>query len=423
MKNKILISLLATTILSAGLLTGCGEEYVDTGLSGSIKLYSSIANGDLAKYEKEIADEYMKINRNVQIEIVPVSQSDMEATVLADLSANTLPDAYYSDQALAATMEYKGLAVDNALYASKFFTQTYTGGVLGGVTVNDNLIMIPMSADPVVLIFRSDWLSEKTSFDTIETFAELKRAANILTSDGKYGIGLIGKNDPQGYSVFMSYLKSFGINEAFKASHGNWDSDFYTDQFAIALQEFYDLAITRGYSPNRMSQTGYAETLLDFSSETTAMVFVKYSDIYKILEVNPDLEGKIGVATVPRAEAETTIANFEGYVVCETSKNKSLVNDYLAFMASHETLKDAIGYKLPLESNLIANDERYRDDFSKVALRSVVIAADPPVFPNTNGIYAIAMETFNSMVDFGLSASDLTPRAVGDTKTFIAKNT
>ncbi|EGB92429.1 MAG: sugar ABC transporter substrate-binding protein [Clostridium sp.] len=400
--------------MCAAVLAGCGKgEAAKTDDKkaedpGKVKLtlMSSLQTETEAGLEKAMADQYMKENPDVEIELIGVPMNEMSKKVIALNTSDDLPDAFSIAAEFIPVAAEMGILADHTELLGEDYLEGLADTVIEEASIDGVMRMSPWFVIPTGLVYRADWL-EETNRDGIETMDEFKEIAREFTRDGHWGFSMVGTNNSSGVSRFSQFVKAYGVEEVFQDESGKWKTDLTGDKFKQALQDFVDLAIKDKVVPPGVTETGYPEASSYFAQEQTGLMITGSNALGAILSANPDLEGKLASVPVPKEERHSAALNVGGYAVTKSCEHPEEMADFLKFLTDKE---QAVQFALDT-GRLPVNDEALEDEaFKDPAFHGFIQAVNHVVpqnrFPKYTEVWDIMGEAYNTMMGNGTSIDD-----------------
>ncbi len=383
-------------------------------------ILSSAQTEQNADFELDMANSFMAANPNVTIEFIPAASNDIPQKFVQLSTADQTPDAVITTQDLIMLADGMGLLIDHHDVLSQEYIDSMIDAAYNESLVDGRMLQIPWFAVPTGLIYRSDWL-EEIGMDTIDTMEDLTKVAELFTTGDRWGFSMVGMNNGSGTSRFAPYARAYGVDDAYLDADGNWVSDYTTDKFRNALQDFVNLDLVSGAVPPGAAEAGYPEASNYFAQEKTGLMITGSNAIGVIVETNPELEGKIGCVPVPKEERYISSVNPMGYSITTACENPELLAEYLLFMANAENAATfaALSGRLPTTIPAMAEID---DPALLGFIDAMEYAYTPPTFPGISELYNIAGEAYNSMLGGGVSIDEAMARVESKVEALLAEH-
>ncbi|MEM1286718.1 MAG: sugar ABC transporter substrate-binding protein [Pseudomonadota bacterium] len=206
MRQTLIASLAATTILAAG---AANAQQVTLQFWDNQQTESG-----LSQFQQAAVDRFMEENPDIAIEVTTIPYPEYQQRLLTAVQGGNAPDIATLDQiwvgAFAQAGAVANLAEDAAgagLSRDQFF-----GGAWDSAMVDDGLFGIPFNVDVWQFSFYNEDLLSEAGVDpsSLTTWEGLRAAAEALTSDGQFGVGLFGHRGEDTVVVVNSFIFSNG---------------------------------------------------------------------------------------------------------------------------------------------------------------------------------------------------------------------
>ena len=356
--RKTVATVLASTLLVMGILTGCGSKSADTGNSSDkVTTISVWGMGEEAKSIPKIAELFVAENPNIKVDVQTLPWDTAHDKLLTAVASKKGPDVvqmgttWIPEFANAKALmdltpyldEYPGLKQENF----------YPGSVETG-TFEDSYVGIPWYIDTRVLYYRTDLLNEVGYDQAPKTWEEMIDASKKLTArgEGKYGFSLDVKE--QSLSFMLARQNGSTLFDADGKPLFNQpefvDTVKYMQQFFTDKSTPMDLGI---------------DAVQGFRGDGITPMFI--SGPWMVQMINdqaPELEGKWATAVLP-AGKENNFSSLGGanLSIFEFTKNQEASLKFVEFMAKPETQLKWMELTKSLPSSQEAwNDPVLQDD-------------------------------------------------------------
>ena len=290
----------ATAVLAATGLVACSSPSGSddsSGAPGSIRVADYYtdepANTIIGDALEECGD-----TAGVTIEHESVPSGDYLAKVLQQSSSRTLPDIQMLDAQDLPTIASSGALVD--VTERGVPTDNIAENVLELGTFEDTVYGLAPTVGTVALFYNVDML-EEAGIEPPRTWADMKSAAQALTTSDRYGIAFSAKNDGQGSYAFLPLFWSAGATE----------DELDSTAAQKALQFEVDL-VADGSASESVVQWGNSDVGDRFLSGEAAMALTSATQMSK-LDEDKSLSYKIIETPVPEAGG-TAVAPLGGEV-------------------------------------------------------------------------------------------------------------
>ena len=357
--------------------------------------------------EKQIADDFQRLNPNIKIEFSGVPMNDLYAKLTALATANDLPDAFFMTSEFKTTAVELGMVENLRNVFSAGELDAFVPAALEDASVGNNLVYLPFFATPPALIYRTDWLEAKGLKPPVtwDDFRAVCKAITEVTPFGpRYGFAQLAMRNGSAAARFLYMMRTFGIKELYQKPDNSWASDIGTPKFKEMLQMFTDFALVDKISPPGVIETGYPEAAQSFASGLTGMMITGPNAVGTIYVQNPDLKGKIGSVPIPRdvQHASTMVQN--GYSVNPKSSKKDAYVKWMNFVTNdaNSISFNAISGRIPTKKSLSSAPE-----LSTPAMKGFVEAMNYtymlPLHPGFAEIQDVVAEAYQNTIALGMS--------------------
>lgn len=206
MKKTLFASLAASTMLSTSVahaqeitLQFWDNQQTESGLS---------------EFQQAAVDRFMEENPDIAIEVTTIPYPEYQQRLLTAVQGGNAPDIATLDQIWVGAFAQAGAVAnlaDNAA-SSGLARDQFFGGAWDSAVFNDGLYGIPFNVDVWQFSFYNKDLFEEAGIDpaSISTFEGLRAAAEALTGDGQFGVGLFGHRGEDTVVVVNSFIFSNG---------------------------------------------------------------------------------------------------------------------------------------------------------------------------------------------------------------------
>ncbi|MFD0712878.1 ABC transporter substrate-binding protein [Paenibacillus sp. GCM10027626] len=411
-RNKTILSLSLVMMLMAGTaLAGCSSSTGQTG-GGNGSNKGSAGSGDnnggtaatgetvdwsqveadirfvypgTSELEKELAEQFKAKMKEkypkVNIEYMFLSWNDMEKKLAVMINSNDWPDMTMT-QDVTNLVQLKGLAdLTPFLNAadSKIKRDNFLPGTLEYVSRGDAVYYIPNLVNSFSLMVNEAMLEEAgMKLDELRTWADVERAAELMTKDGKYGFGY-----PLGAS-------RFAFRVPFTAGYSNElvlddTSETSKQKYLETLQHMQNL---EKFQPKAHLTWGYPEMFRAFSNGEVGMIAAGTFFSANVYSINPDIMNTaraIPYPSGPSAAKPQAPVSSVGVAMFEGSKHKELVWKLMEEWSSAE---------FNTTQAATVNISAFKD-----ANLEAIIEKAESIYPKTIDGHKRLLEDFNAMVN------------------------
>jgi len=447
MKKKFLSITMGTVLLLSTVLTGCGgnggsgdssasadqpaanttettpapaEPAGDTAAADAANTADSASDGEkvhlkwaawdisLITYWNDLANKYMELNPNVEIELVDFGSNDYSNVLATELSGSGTDFDVVSikDVPSYATLVGKGVLepLDSYITQDSVDLAKYAG-VTDQVTVDNSLYELPFRSDIWLVFYNKDVFDAKnldypTNDMTIEEYDALARAV----SDDAFGEEIYGSH----YHTWSSTIQLFGILDG-KHSILDKNYDFMIPYYEMVLAEEDD-GICQKYTDLKTESLHYSAA---FSEGNVAMINMGSWFVTTLInnlasgEYDASLCGNWGIASYPHPDgvaAGTTLGAITGLAITSESQKKDAAWDFIKWVSGEEGAAVlASSGNFPAISNdevtaaIASMDGFPQDEQSREALKTTAVYLEAPYGDDLAEISPI-LGTYHEMI-------------------------
>lgn len=168
----------------------------------------------LSQFQQEAVDRFMEENPDIAVEVTTIPYPEYQQRLLTAVQGGNAPDIATLDQIWVAAFAEAGAVVDLTAMADEagLSRDGFFGGAWDSAVYNGALYGIPFNVDVWQFSFYNADLLEEAGIepDTLTTFEGLRTAAEALTGDGQFGVGLFGHRGEDTVVVVNSFIFSNG---------------------------------------------------------------------------------------------------------------------------------------------------------------------------------------------------------------------
>lgn len=330
--RKPITSLVASTVLITGILTGCGSNSTENNNSGAKETTITVwGMGEEAKAIPKMAEIFEGENPGIKVNVQALPWDTAHDKLLTAVASKKGPDVvqmgttWIPEFANAKALmdltphldKYPGLKQDN-FYPGSVETATYEGTYVG----------VPWYIDTRVLYYRSDLLKEVGYDQAPKTWAEMQDASKKLADrgQGKYGFAL----DVKEQSLAFMLARQNG-STLFDAAGKPL---FNQPEFADAVK-YMNSYFVNGSAPMDLG----IDAIQGFRGEGVAPMFISGPWMVNMIKDQaPELEGKWATAVLP-AGKDNNFSTLGGsnMSVFQYTQNEEASLKFVEFMAKPET--------------------------------------------------------------------------------------
>lgn len=332
--RKTLATVLATTLLLMGVLTGCssgnnnkaegttgGEEQVTINVWGM---------GEEAKSLPTIAEDFMKENPNIKVNVQALPWDTAHDKLLTAVASKKGPDVVQMGTTWIPEFASAKALMDLTPYLDQYpelkQENFYPGSVETG-TYEDAYVGVPWYIDTRVLYYRTDLMKEVGYDEAPKTWEELADAAQKLAArgEGKYGISL----DPKEQSLGFMFARQNGS----KLFDENNKPLFNQPEFVEAV----DYMASFFHNGSNATDVGL-DAIQGLKGDGIVPMFISGPWMVKLInEQAPELEGKWATAVLPAKDNNFSTLGGSNLSVFQYTKQPDAAMKFVSYMSKPET--------------------------------------------------------------------------------------
>jgi ABC-type glycerol-3-phosphate transport system substrate-binding protein len=168
----------------------------------------------LSQYQQAAVDRFEKENPGIKVEVTTVPYPEYQQRLLTAVQGGNAPDVATLDQIWVGAFAKAGavLPLDDLAKTAGIKPDTFFKGAWDSANYDGKLWGIPFNVDVWSFTYYNNKLFQDAGVDpqTLSTWDGFKAAAEKLTGNGKYGIGLFAGKGEDTVVVLDSYIFSNG---------------------------------------------------------------------------------------------------------------------------------------------------------------------------------------------------------------------
>jgi ABC-type glycerol-3-phosphate transport system substrate-binding protein len=291
----------------------------------------------LSEVQQAAVDRFMEENPDIAVEVTTIPYPEYQQRLLTAVQGGNAPDIATLDQIWVGAFAEAGAIADlsGMAEAAGLTRDAFFGGAWDSAVYDGTLYGIPFNVDVWQFSFVNEALFEAAGIDpqSIATFDGLRAAAEALTGDGQFGVGLFGHRGEDTVVVVNSFIFSNG-----GAVLDEGGACALAEPAAVeAMTYLQDLA---QFAP---------DGILNASSGSMRELFLNGSlaiEFWPALE-QPTLQASDidwGFVNGTAPEGMTPVGTFGGWnlAVFESSENKEAAQRFVEFMVREDVNGDVV---------------------------------------------------------------------------------
>jgi ABC-type glycerol-3-phosphate transport system substrate-binding protein len=399
---------LAAASASVVALAGCSGGGESDGGVTTLELWT-FYQGSEADFVQKWVDDYNASHTDVQVKNTVVSQTDYTTTLIPTALANgSAPDILYVEPSTFTKYAESGALADLTPYYTDELKADILPAVLDSATYDGKLLALPTELETLGL-FYDQKLLDSEGIQPPKTWAELKSAADKLTTDDRYGLAL--PVEDSGYTLFNFWPFMWMAGADVRNAAGDYTVD--TPEMADAL-DFWGSFQQSGDSPSTLQIGPW-----DVGNIATGVAAMQESGSYAIKATETDYkDASIGVVPLPSPDGSNnvTVAGGQKLAVNAASKHVKEAADFIFSGFGSDDISVASGwvteakFAYPARQSVIdANQDVFTEGLRANFTDFYDTARPEPSYP---AVVTDAMRTALQDVMFGgMSGADAAKKA------------
>ncbi|MBN7793451.1 sugar ABC transporter substrate-binding protein [Microbacterium esteraromaticum] len=360
-------------------------------------------NPDASAFYDAVSEAFEE-ETGATVTIEEVQWADAHDRFVTSIAGGTTPDIAETGTTWTAEFADAGalLPIDEYVDAEAGLRDDLVEGLAVAGTYDEKLYGMPWYAGVRALMYRTD-VFEELGLEVPTTWDEIVTAGEAIKAAKPEMMAFPVPGDAE----FQVYPWVWGAGGEIATLEGDtWTSELDSAESRAGLQFYTDLATKHGFSS--AGATTWRETDLSdaFSQGNVAMMLNGSWTPNALVEANPELEGKIGAATIPAQDGGVAPSVLGGshLSVFNTTKNADLAWEFVKLMTTGEFAEQWAaetgyfpGVASAMEEALASTDPL----IAPFAQQMVEGGASVPVTPNFGAVQA--KKTTNAMLQSILS--------------------
>jgi multiple sugar transport system substrate-binding protein len=315
-------------ILLLGVLSGCSEKSsgADT---DTITVW---AMGEEAKHLSEQTKKFEDNNPGIKVKVQALPWDTAHDKLLTAVASGNGPDVLQLGTSWVPEFADAGALLNLTPYLEDnpdFDPSGFFEGAAASMKHGEEVVSIPWYVDVRVIYYRTDLLAEVGYDKAPETWEELKDAATKLANRSSDDYGFVHGFADQFAAVYWPWQNGSDV----VTSDGQ--TDFESKEFKEAM-EYYVSFFEEGLSPINEP----ANVINSFVNGTMPMFIDAPWRANDLTNNYPDLEGKWGIAMMPKKETRTSLVGGSNLAIFHKSKNVDNAIKLISYLSESQTQKE-----------------------------------------------------------------------------------
>lgn len=325
------------TTASAATLAFASAAYAD-GHATTLQFWDNQqTESGLSQFQQEAVNRFMEENPDIVVEVTTIPYPEYQQRLLTAVQGGNAPDIATLDQIWVGAFAEAGAISDLTDFAASAGLErdAFFGGAWDSAVYNEKLYGIPFNVDVWQFSFYNEDLLTAAGVDpeSLTTFEGLRTAAEALTKDGQFGVGLFGHRGEDTVVVVNSFIFSNGGEVL--ASDGS--CALHEAPAVEAMTYLQDLA---QFAPDGILNANSGNMRELFLNGSLAIEF------WPALEQPTLQESEInwGFVNGTAGAGGTAVGTFGGWnlAVFETSENQEAAQKFIEFMVREDVNGDVV---------------------------------------------------------------------------------
>ena len=326
------LTYLALTMMVGVTLAACGSGTTDkeeANKDEKVKLSFGIWDAEQEKGMNALAEEFMKENKNYDIEVQVTPWDEYWTKMEAAATGGQLPDVFWMHTNEFLKYASNDMLIDLTDLEGTEKYEMFPDKLMSLASFDDKVFGVPKDYDTIALAYNKDLFDAANLEypDDTWTWETLKENANKLTDTekGVYGFA-VTVEDQEGYLPPIYQAGGYVLKDG---------KSVYTDaKTRKGIQNFADLALKEKVSPT-LAQLADTNQEAMFQSGKLAMAFMgswRMSTTAK----NEDIKDSFDIAVLPEGEVEASVINGLSFAGSNKTEHPEEVKKFLSFLASEK---------------------------------------------------------------------------------------
>ena len=291
----------------------------------------------LSEYQRAAVERFEEENPGINVEVTTIPYPEYQQRLLTAVQGGNAPDVSTLDQIWVAAFAEAGAIVPlgERVEEAGITREQFFPGAWDSATYDGQLWGIPFNVDVWFFSFYNQDMFEEAGIDpqSTATWEGLRAAAEQLTGDGQYGVGLFAHRGEDTVAVLDSFIFSNGgrvLNEDGTCA--------LTEPEAVEALEY--LASLTPYAPQGILNASSGDMRELFLNESLAMEF--WPALEQPTLMNSDLNWDFVVGHAP--EGKEPVGTYGGWnlAMYETSEHKDAAWKFIQFMTREDVNADVV---------------------------------------------------------------------------------
>lgn len=348
---------------------------------------------------KEAIDEFNASQNEIHVTGQFIPRQELMKQYTIGVVSGDLPDIGMVDNPDHASFASMGVFEDITDLFNEWEDAHFLEGSLNSTVYKDRIYGIPWGNNALGLFYDADLL-EEAGIEVPTTWSELERAAELLTTEGRYGLAISAPGSEEGTFQYMPWLLSAGgnVNEI--------DSEAGKESL-----NFLKNLIDKGYMSREVINWTQGDIQKQFAAGQAAMMI---NGPWQFAAMENDAPDKNwSVAKVPRADdgEYASVLGGENVGICKGA-NVEVAWTFLTWLTSSENSQricKGIGRFSPRSD--VDLQEMFAGDEMNLLFAEILPTAQSrgpsPVWPEISAaIYTAVQEVFTGQKDIDVSLAD-----------------
>jgi multiple sugar transport system substrate-binding protein len=278
---------------------------------------------------QSLIDAFNAANPDIKVVQEVQNWGEVIPKALSAVQAGQQPDILFTIPDFTVTMKATGAVQPVTEFANSMNeTHSFLSAAIEPYTYDDQVWAVPLYGMVQSVWYRKDML-DAAGITPPTTWEELLAAAEALTKDGKYGIGIPGSKSLYTDQVMYNFMVTAGAENLF---NDDGSVNFNNPNTVRAFQYYSDLF---KFSPPDSINWIWGDAEAAFASGQVAMI-IQFTTITTFDQQTTNAPENLGVVAIPVPSSEGTKGNIyysnAAMILTDDAEKKAAAEKFLAFM-------------------------------------------------------------------------------------------
>ncbi|WP_161524763.1 sugar ABC transporter substrate-binding protein [Alteribacter lacisalsi] len=291
-------------------------------------------------YFERVTERFNEDHPNVSVDVQFIPWLSAHQTLITSIAGGSAPDISELGTTWNPEFAAMGALADmDEIVADWGMEDGWVEALEEVATYDETLYGVPWYAGVRQLVYNTEIL-EEAGVDVPQTYDDLWEAGEaILANTDAYPYPAVGISQHFVLPKIWHFGGELAVQEQNDDGETVWVSQVNESE-AVEAVEFYTDMYKEGFVPDGALNWSVLDTRQAFAQEDLAMTIDLPPGINAMINENPDIEDKIGVAPLPGNESNASFVGGSNLALFEQSQNKELAAEYLRLLVSDEFITE-----------------------------------------------------------------------------------